>query len=303
MTSLDATVLCDVRCKVGESPIWSSAERALYWVDIEGRAVHRVDDAGRHRQWSVAERIGCIALHADGGLLAAMETGLFHLAPSADGLQAAARVVAVDFPLPNMRFNDGRTDRQGRFWVTSMVRDMAAASSAGALFRYAKDRFEPSTVTGLRTGNGLGFSPDGRVMYLSDSHPTVQRIWAFDLNDDGQPEHQRLFVDMNLHPGRPDGAAVDADGCYWICANDAGLVHRFTPDGRLDRSLPVPAAKPAMCAFGGPRLDRLYVTTIAPAEPINGYDPSLAGAVFVLNPRCTGLADEPYRGRPALPAD
>jgi sugar lactone lactonase YvrE len=288
---------------VGESPIWSRSEQALYWVDIEGRAVHRVDDGGCHEQWAVAERIGCIALHAQGGLLAAMESGLFHLKQSANGTLAAKRVLAVDFPLPNMRFNDGRTDRQGRFWVTSMVRDMAAGSSAGALFSYSQGRFQPSAVTGLRTGNGLAFSPDGRVMYLSDSHPAVQQIWAFDLTEAGKPERQRLFVDMNQHPGRPDGAAVDADGCYWICANDAGLVHRFAPDGRLDRSLSVPAAKPSMCAFGGPRLDRLYVTTIAPAAPVSGYEASLAGAVFVLNPHCTGLADAAYQGHLPLLSD
>jgi sugar lactone lactonase YvrE len=88
-----------------------------------------------------------------------------------------------------------------------------------------------------------------------------------------------------------DGAAVDGDGGYWICGNDAGLVHRFTPDGRLDRSLAVPSPKPAMCAFGGPRLDRLFVTSIAPATPAPGYDPALAGAVFVLEPGCTGLAE------------
>jgi len=225
-----------------------------------------------------------------------METGLFHLLLQADGTLAATRVQAVDFPLPDMRFNDGRTDRQGRFWVSSMVRNMAVAAPAGALYRYALGRCEPTPVTGLRTGNGLGFSPDGRVMYLSDSHPTVQKIWAFDINDAGHPTGQRLFVDMNAYPGRPDGAAVDADGCFWICANDAGLVHRFTPDGRLDRSLAVPAAKPAMCAFGGSRLDRLYVTTIAPATPVSGYEASLAGAVFVLNPQCTGLVDTAFAG-------
>jgi sugar lactone lactonase YvrE len=281
---------------VGESPIWSTAEQALYWVDIEGRAVHRVNAAGQHQRWPVPERIGCIALHAQGGLLAAMETGLFHLTHTAAGGLVAQRVQAVDFPLPDMRFNDGRTDRQGRFWVSSMVRNMAAASSAGALFRYANGQYEATAITGLRTGNGLGFSPDGRVMYLSDSHPTVQQIWAYDLTADGQPVNQRLFVDMTAHPGRPDGAAVDADGGYWICGNDAGLVHRFTPDGRLDRSLAVPAAKPAMCAFGGPGLDRLYVTTIAPAAPVEGYDHQLAGAVFVLNPGCTGLADAAFAG-------
>jgi len=296
MPPSDATVLCDARCQVGESPVWHAAEQALYWVDIEGRAVHRVDAAGHHRHWAVAERIGCIAVHARGGLLAAMETGLFHLVQQPDGTLQATSEHAVAFPQPDMRFNDGRTDREGRFWVTSMVRNMAAASPAGALFRYAQGQATATPVTGLRTGNGLGFSPDGRVMYLSDSHPTVQKIWAFDLDGAGQPTGQRLFVDMQLHPGRPDGAAVDADGCYWICGNDAGLVHRFTPDGRLDRSLALPAAKPAMCAFGGPRLDRLYVTTITPAAPIAGYDASLAGAVFVLDPQCTGLVDAAFAG-------
>lgn len=303
-----AEVLCDTRCQVGESPLWSVAEQALYWVDIEGRAVHRVDAAGRHQHWPVAERIGCIALrsvtshhsgHHSGhpsGLLAAMETGVFTLDLQADGQVASHLLQAVQFPLPQMRFNDGRTDRQGRFWVSSMVRDMAAGKAAGALFRLDALGLAPSGIGGLLTGNGLGFSPDGRVMYLSDSHPTVRRIWAYDLDDAGQPQRQRVFVDMHQHPGRPDGAAVDADGGYWICANDAGLVHRFTPDGRLDRSLAVPAAKPAMCAFGGAGLDRLYVTSIAPAAPVPGYDPQLAGAVFVLNPGCVGLADSPFTG-------
>ena len=149
-------------------------------------------------------------------------------------------------------------------------------------------------IAGLLTGNGLAFSPDGRVMYLSDSHPSVQKVWAFDFGEDGVPRNRRLFIDFAPLPGRPDGAAVDADGGYWICGNDAGLVHRFTPDGRLDRSIAVPAAKPSMCAFGGPRLDQLFVTSIAPAQPIAGFDPALAGAVFVLDPGCTGLAEPSF---------
>ncbi|GCL61577.1 SMP-30/gluconolactonase/LRE family protein [Pseudaquabacterium pictum] len=287
-------LLCDVRCQVGESPLWDPAAQWLYWVDIEGRAVHRVDAAGRHRQWPVAERIGAIALQAGGGLLAAMETGLFLLQLQDDGTVGSRLWQPVAFPLPAMRFNDGRTDRQGRFWVSSMVRDMAAANPAGALYRADAGGLAPSSIDGLRTGNGLGFSPDGRVMYLSDSHPTVRQVWAFDLGDDGVPRHRRGFIDMRQHPGRPDGAAVDADGGYWICANDAGLVLRFTPNGRLDRQLAVPAAKVAMCAFFGPRLDRMVVTTIRPAAPIDGWDPALAGAVFVLDPGCVGLADTPF---------
>lgn len=301
MSAAVAEVLCDARCQVGESPLWSVAEQALLWVDIEGREVHRVDAAGRHASWSVAERIGCIALHAEGGLLAAMESGVFRLQLLPGGEVLSSLVQPVQFPQPQMRFNDGRTDWQGRFWVSSMVRDMAAGIAAGALFRLAADGvLRPTGIDGLRTGNGLAFSPDGRVMYLSDSHPTVRQVWALDLDAEGWPRHRRPFVDMTRYPGRPDGAAVDADGCYWVCGNDAGLVHRFRPDGRLDRSLPVPAAKPAMCAFGGPRLDRLYVTSIRPGTPVEGYDPQLAGAVFVLDPGCTGIAETPFGGSGAV---
>ncbi|MDN5510395.1 MAG: SMP-30/gluconolactonase/LRE family protein, partial [Pseudomonas sp.] len=119
-------------------------------------------------------------------------------------------------------------------------------------------------------------------------HPKVQKVWAFDYDiETGTPSNRRLFIDMNDFPGRPDGAAVDAEGGYWICANDAGLVHRFTPDGRLDRSLSVPVKKPTMCAFGGSRLDTLYVTSIRddPSEQ------SLSGGVFALNPGVQGLPE------------
>jgi sugar lactone lactonase YvrE len=127
-------------------------------------------------------------------------------------------------------------------------------------------------------------------MYLSDSHPNVQQIWAFDYDiDNGTPSNRRLFVDMHHFLGRPDGAAVDAEGCYWICANDVGLIHRFTPDGRLDRSLAVPVKKPTMCAFGGSRLDTLFVTSIRPADDHD--EQSLAGGVFALNPGVQGLPE------------
>ena len=131
-------------------------------------------------------------------------------------------------------------------------------------------------------------------MYLSDSHPSVQRIWAFDLDSDGTPSNRRLYVDMKSLPGRPDGAAVDSDGCYWICANDAGQVHRFTPDGRLDRSIDVPVAKPSMCSFGGPDMQSLFITSIRPAASPQG-EGSLAGAVFVTRPGATGIAEVPFR--------
>lgn len=297
-TAFDAAahVLCPVRCSVGESPLWSVAEQALYWVDIEGRRIHRFDlGAARHDAWGTAERVACIALHAQGGLLAAMETGIFHVRLGSAGALASTLLAAARFPRDGMRFNDGRTDRAGRFWVTSMVRDMALADASGALFRLDGRGLSEPLVTGLLTGNGLGFSPDGGTLYLSDSHPSARRVWRYELDVRGLPHGRRDFIDMNQHPGRPDGAAVDAEGCYWTCGNDAGLVHRFTAGGRLERSLRVPAAKPSMCAFGGPALDQLFVTSIVPASPAPGYDPQLAGAVFVLRPGVRGLAETPFQ--------
>lgn len=287
-------VIGTTRDQVGESPLWSVAERALWWVDIEGRQLRRLLGAtGQVASWATAERVGCIALHAQGGLLAAMETGLFHLRPQADGNLQAERLASVAHAQADMRFNDGRTDRTGCFWAGTMVRDMSLASPAGALYRYSSAGLQAAIPSGLITPNGLAFSPDNRTLYLSDSHPSVQRVWAFDLAEDGTLHRQREFIDMHQHPGRPDGAAVDTDGAYWICANDAGLVHRFTPDGRLDRSVPVPVSKPAMCAFGGPDLRTLYVTSIRPGTPPPG-EAALAGALFAIRPGAQGLPEAPF---------
>lgn len=296
--SSTAELVLDARCGTGESPLWSPAEQALYWVDIPAARLYRWDAAsGQSRHWQAPEMLACVAQTADGqGFIAGMETGIFRLKPADDGDDMrAAPLAAVQHPRRGMRFNDGRCDRQGRYWAGTMVMDMGANLPLGQLYRYDRPRGLQAVLRGLTVPNGLGFSPDGRTMYLSDSHPTVQAIWAFDYDTDtGTPHNRRLFVDMREQPGRPDGAAVDADGCYWICGNDAGLVHRFTPDGRLDRSLAVPVKKPAMCAFGGPAFDTLYVTSIRP-DGLDLSDQPLAGGVFALNPGVKGLPEPLYQ--------
>ena len=288
-------LLPDHRDEVGESPIWSSTEQALYWVDIEGRKLHRWTYADQHVQsWDAVERPACIALHAAGGLIAGMDTGVFHLQPQVGGTLAATLLAGVDHPQPGMRFNDGRCDRQGRLWAGTMCLDMAAGTRAGTWYRFAQGETAlPAQISDFIVPNGLAFSPDGKTMYVSDSHPTVQQVWAFDYDtQSGTPSNRRLFIDMNAFPGRPDGAAMDVDGCYWICGNDAGLIHRFTPDGRLDKSLAVPVKKPAMCAFGGPQLDTLYVTSIRPGGDLS--DQPLAGGVFALNAGVCGLPEPSF---------
>ncbi|MFI8579950.1 SMP-30/gluconolactonase/LRE family protein [Ectopseudomonas khazarica] len=290
---MSAELIVDARNATGESPVWNAAEQALYWVDIPAGRLHRWSMAdGQTQSWQADEMLACLAMHPSGGWLAGMQSGLFHLHPQDDGGLRSECLARVEHPRPQMRFNDGRCDRQGRFWAGTMLLDMAAGARVGALYRY--DGQLQERLDDLIVPNGLAFSPDGRIMYLSDSHPTVQAVWAFDYDtDSGTPHNRRLFIDMTRHPGRPDGAAVDVDGCYWICGNDAGLVHRFTPDGRLDRSLAVPVQKPAMCAFGGPQLDTLFVTSIRPAGDVS--EQPLAGGVFALSPGVRGMAEPALR--------
>jgi len=294
---MQAELVIDARNAVGESPVWVALEQALHWVDIPAHRLHRWRLAdGAHTQWSLPEMPGCIAPHECGGWVAAMESGVFHLTlenggDRGEGGEVQARQLAtVHHARAGMRFNDGRCDRQGRLRAGTMVMDMGLAAADGRVYALEAHGLR-ELQAGLITPNGMAFSPDGRRMYLSDSHPSVQAVWAFDYDTaTGQPGARRLFADFRAFPGRPDGAAVDADGCYWICGNDAGLVHRFTPDGRLDRSLPVPAKKPAMCAFGGAGLDTLFVTSIRP-EGIDLSDQPLAGGVFALRPGVRGLPE------------
>lgn len=290
-----------LRLGVGESPFWDSQQQAWLWVDIVGKQIWRCSD-GVLQHWDTPEMPGCIAPKRSGGLIAGMESGIFTLAlrrgiPGGNeslhcGLLASPTTPAMQ---AGMRFNDGRCDRQGRFWSGTMVMDMAAARAQGQLYRYTvDDGISASFVSDLLVQNGLAWSPDGCTMYLSDSHPHSQLIWAFDYDTElGIPSNQRVFVDMKHYEGRPDGAAIDVDGCYWICGNDGARLLRFTPQGKLDREIALPMKKPAMCSFGGKHLDTLLITSIGA-----GQDPKdeWAGAVVCLQPGVQGLSDTPFLG-------
>ena len=283
------------RDRVGESPLWDAARRALWWVDIEACAIRRLDLADAALQsWTLPERVACVALHADGGLVAALETRIVHAAPAEAGAITLATLATARHERAEMRFNDGRCDRAGRFWVGSMVRDMGANVAAGRMYRLDEHGLAPLHIDDLYTPNGLAFDPDGRGVWWSDSHPLSQCVWHALLADDGTVGKRRLVIDMHDLPGRPDGAAMDVDGGYWICANDGGRIVRLTPDGRVDRSIAVPVSKPSMCSFGGDALDTLYVTSIQPAQP-QGDDVELAGEVFALRPGTQGIAETPFR--------
>jgi sugar lactone lactonase YvrE len=295
MSNPHITLVADVRNGVGESPVWDAQSQSLFWVDIpDGKLYRWTPSDNAVKSWQAPEMIACIGFDGQGGFVAGMETGVFSVQFKEGDAIGVRRIAAVEHAESPMRFNDGRCDRQGRFWAGTMHLDMSLARQVGTVYRLDGRGLVPQ-MGQMIVPNGMAWSPDGRTMYLSDSHPTVQTIWAFDYDiDDGVPTNRRVFVDMNQYPGRPDGAAVDADGCYWICGNDAGMVHRFTPEGKLDRSVELPVKKPAMCAFGGKNLDTLFVTSIRPDHPSVATEQPLAGGVFSFNPGVTGISEQPF---------
>ncbi len=169
----------EMRCLVGESPVWRPSERALYWTDIPARTLWRWDmESCRADHWALPEMAGCLAMTASRGWLMAMESGLFRIGGPRPGdpLPIAERIVETTHAQPGMRFNDGRCDRQGRFWAGTMVMDMARALPSGRLYRFdALEGHAEAVIDDLIVPNGMAFAPDGKTMYLSDSHPSRRR--------------------------------------------------------------------------------------------------------------------------------
>jgi len=200
---------------------------------------------------------------------------------------------------PSVRMNDGRTDPIGRMWIGSMDErnDGDSGFPAGHLFCVDLDGSVSTVLEGVATSNGLAFAPDGRSMYWTDTSEQV--IWAFDYDvDSGTPSNKRAMFDFGPLPGKPDGACVDADGCYWVACVYGWSVVRITPDGRLDRTVELPVHKPSMPAFAGPDLGTLVVTSISSggrqsAEP----GPVDAGSVLALDLGVQGLPEPMCRAR------
>ena len=290
------TLVSEAQCETGESPVWVAEESALYWLDIPVGKIYRWHASSDVlSQWQLPEMVGSMSMCTHGGWIVAMETGIYQVQLNPHGACTHTKLADVEHPIQPMRFNDGRCDRQGRFLSGTMFNDTKAGKNVGSLYRFGNAHQLTRLMDDLIVPNGLAFSPDGHTMYLADTYTSRQTVWAFDYDvDTGTPHNQRVFVDMHQHLGRPDGAAIDADGCYWVCATDAGLVSRFTPEGKLDRSLAVPTAKPAMCAFGGDNLDTLFVTSLR-RSGIRAEEDPYAGRVFALQPGVKGFAEPRFK--------
>ena len=282
----------DLKASLGECPTWSVAEQALYFVDINAPALVRFDPAtGAHRAMPMPSSIGSFGLRAAGGFIVALREGVW-LADAGGRLER--KVARAPYDPAHHRFNDGRVDRQGRFWVGTMNEKRDA--STAALYRLERDGSLTRILDDMTISNGLAWSPDARTMYHADTPTHTLRAYAFDPAT-GVPSAPRVFAQWSGATDRPDGGAVDSAGHYWTAFYRGGKVLELDAGGRVVRELPVPAMCPTMCAFGGRDLRTLYVTTARQERP----DDELArfpqsGGVFAMDVDVPGLPEPHFAG-------
>ncbi len=277
---------------LGESPLWSVTEQCLYYVDIDARQVLRLDPVGAElRHWQLDSQPGCIALIEGGGLAVAQRNGLWRL-DTQTGTQT--QLAPAPFDSGRQRFNDGKPDAQGRFWVGTI--DDARAPHAG-LYRYADGRFE-TMADGIVTSNGLAWSLDQRKLYWSDTKAHEIYVLDFDAAS-GAIGERRLFAkfgpraagqDLDQYGGRPDGAALDVEGCYWVAMYEGQRLLRLSPQGQVLRELHLPVRCPTMPTFGGADLRTLYITSASEGRPADELAAQpWAGCVLQVRVEVAGL--------------
>ena len=277
---------------LGETPVWSAAERRLWWVDIRSSEVlsWRPDD-GALARWSFPDLACGVALRRSGGLIVASRKSILAFNPDSG---CSSPLMTVETDPPQNRLNELRCDRSGNLWIGSMW-DLGLQVS-GALYRAGADLEITRVRTDVRIPNAIALSPDGRTLYFADTG--TGKIEQATLDPDtGLPSPWRTFVKADAAPGRPDGATVDANGYLWNARIGGACLARFAPDGRLNRIVPLPVSNPTACAFGGSDLETLYVTTatqgLSKAE--RAAQP-LAGRLLALKPGVTGLAESKFAG-------
>jgi sugar lactone lactonase YvrE len=292
---LKVDLVLDAQARVAEGPVWDDATGTLVWVDIMSHAVHRYDPStGQDHAIDVGQPVGAAVLRRAGsGLVLALRDGFGLLDEASGQVQLLA---AVEADVPANRMNDGKCDPGGRFWAGTMPYSPTPNSAAGALYRLDPDLRVTQMVSGVTLSNGLGWSPDSRHMYYIDSMTQGMDVFDF-APDDGRISNRRRLITIPPDEGLPDGMTVDAEGGLWMALHGSGTIRRYTPDGRLDRVVRVPPKMVTCCAFGGPDLTDLYITTmtLGLSEAERRAQP-LAGALFRCRPGMRGLPAHRFAG-------
>jgi sugar lactone lactonase YvrE len=282
MTEMTPEVILDAQAILGEGPRWHEQERRLYWVDIGRNELHRFDPAtGKDEHRTFDQPVGCFAFRRAGGLLLAMKDGFAVLESWDADLEPFGDPVLAG--RPDYRFNDGRTDPQGRFWAGSV--DMAKTTHQAALYRLDPDGHVTEVEGGMLTCNGAAFSADGRRFHHADTPSHALR--AYDVAGDALTNCRILHQWPHGH-GRPDGGSFDEEGCYWTALFDGGRVARLSPDGEVIAEVALPVSRPTMIAFGGADRRTAYVTS-ARVEGEAG-----SGGIFSFRVETPGVPEWPF---------
>ena len=287
----------EVRCVhsanaiLGEGPSWDPTHSVLYWVDIKRPAVFRFDPAlGQTGHWPMPFAIGCVAPTGDGRLVFADAHGFGFLNLETGEL---VRILDPEPDRPENRFNDGKVDRAGRFWAATM--HDPCKQPTGSLYRLDGDLSVKRVDSGFICSNGLGWSPDDRSMYFTDS--MLRTIWAYEFDSPtGALGARRVFAKLADNDGVPDGLTVDSEGFVWVAIWDGRRVIRYAPDGSIDRQVMMPVHRPSSCMFGGQDLKTLYITSACVELAWSALKEGvLAGALFALDCDVAGLPESVFQ--------
>lgn len=288
---MEVTCIADVKALLGEGPQWEPRSGMLSFVDIKGRKLFLYYLAAEQlREVATPFRIGSLIPRASGGYIAGTEHGIAHFGLD---LERFELMFDPEEDRDTNRFNDAKVDRTGRLFAGTMDDDEKAAT--GAFYRIDKNLHCTRVDDGFRVTNGPAFSPDGKIMYANDSARQV--TYRYDLAPDGTPLNKLEFARFGEGEGYPDGMTVDAEGCLWIAFWDGWCLRRLGPNGERLSELRVPVQRPTSCTFGGPSLDRLFITSarIGLGEEELASQPS-AGGLFMTVPGVAGIAEQPFAG-------
>ena len=291
----EVELLVDSGTLLGECPVWDVKENVLYWIDIDGHKINCYDPSSCNNETrKLPFKAGSLAIRKQGGLLLAMSNGFYNYDFKNEILES--RECDPEPDRKDNRLNDGRCDPGGRFWVGSM-NDLRRIKGQyeGNLYCYHPDGECVSQNLPVGVANGLAFSPDERYMFFADT--MRETVWRFDYDkDQGKILNQQVFLSLKNLSGKPDGACVDADGCYWLAHIYGWKVARYTPKGKLDREIQLPFPKPSMCAFGGSKLDTLYITSISTKDDKSNGENKYSGGLFAVNPGVSGIPEPNFLG-------
>lgn len=281
-----AACLVDARFRVGESPLWDGRHGRLLWADVPAGTVHELElGTGRRRHWTFGGPVGSFGLARSGRLVLAVGSSVHLFDPRSEHLTALAR---IDTEPDTNRLNDGKVGPDGAFWVGSMDERPEKAPVA-ALYRVTASGDVERKVTECHVSNGLAWTADGRTMFHADTFAGWIDRWRFDP-DTGAISERRRVRTLTDEEGRPDGAAVDLEGCYWSAGVTAACLNRFTADGELLARIRMPVPQPTMPCFGGADMKTLFVTSLSDrqgADVLARYPKS--GAVFAIRVDVPGV--------------